>query len=160
MKAFYILALAAVLSACSEQKPAASTTEENKYYFADKYKFASRQQADYFERAARFRVLQQGLGGDFDRFLKGEMPSGNSLAKYRENITQAVGYYGENPDTDDPFQSCGAAAKNAETLVKIMVASGGGGVTDSDRDSYQSYRQSMQACRKAISEAENSLPRK
>ncbi|HEZ4908923.1 TPA: hypothetical protein WIZ77_001452 [Neisseria meningitidis] len=152
MKKFYFVLLALGLAACGQEQSQKADAEQ--YFFANKYQFADEKQAFYFERAARFRVLQQGLGGDFERFLKGEIPNQENLAKYRENITQAVAYYADTNGDDDPYRVCKQAAQDAEILMKSMVTSGGGGTTDLDKESYQNYRKSMQECRKTITEAE------
>ncbi|QMT39999.1 hypothetical protein [Neisseria shayeganii] len=141
------------------QLPTAPDAQERKYFFADKYEFTDERQAFYFERAARFRILQQGLDSDFDRFLRGQMPQAGDVAKYQANIAEAVGYYAAENAEGDPFSACGKAAKDAEELVKILTISGSGPSTF-DKEPYAAYRQSMLACRNALADAESTLKRK
>lgn len=137
----------------------APEAEERKYFFADKYEFTDERQAFYFERAARFRILQQGLDNDFDHFLRGQMPQAEDVAKYQANIAQAAGYYAAENTEGDPFAMCGQAVKDAEELVKILTISGSGPSTF-DKEPYAAYRQSMRACRNALLDAESTLKRK
>lgn len=160
MKVFYSLMLGLVLAACGgEAKQAQTDVNGERYYFAEKYEFPDVKQAFYFERASRFRVLQQGLTGDFEHFLKGDTPNPERLAKIQANITDAAAYYADDAAADDPYPSCRAAASDAETLMKILVTSGGG-AAEVDKLSYDAYRQSMQQCRTEIMAAETSLKRK
>lgn len=160
MKMFYSLILAAVLAGCGGNAEQAQTdVSGERYYFAEKYEFPDAKQAFYFERANRFRALQQGLAGDFEQFLKGNTPNPERVAKIQANITDATAYYADDAATDDPYPSCRAAAGDAATLMKILVTSGGG-AAEVDKWSYNAYRQSMQQCRTEISAAEATLKRK